>query len=179
MAETWWLIENDDGSHRQVATDGSHPSTVGEVGEAFQMSRRGDLTLETANAETGLWSDNMVAVRERLIRKVDEERQAAQDALLSHGDGKKLVYVQKNAEQLDYYLNGATPALRDRFPAAYAEMDVSGEDLATVIAKFKAGAEAANQKLYTFDALFHHAKKQIQDATTASEAEAAASVDWS
>jgi hypothetical protein len=177
MAETWWLIENEDGSLRQVVTDGADPSECGEAGVAHVMQRRGDLTFEVPDIETGTWSDNMTTVRERLLKKVDADRQKAQDALVSPGEGKKLVYAQKNAEQQDYYVNGTTT--EERLPAAYAEMAVTGDDLATVMARFKAGADVANQKLYRFDALAHKAKADIRAATTTAEAEEAAAVDWS
>lgn len=179
MVETWWIIENDDGSYRQVVTNGEHPSTVGEPGRAHAMGRRGDLTFETPDVVTGAWSDNMASVRARLISKIEQDRIAAQDALVSPGEGKKLVYTQKNAEQQDYYKNGDTPANSHRFPAAYAEMNVTGDSLATVMIRFKAGAELANGRLYRFDALAQKAKKDVEAAATAAEAEAAAEVDWS
>jgi hypothetical protein len=179
MAETWWLIENDDGSYRQVVTGGQHPSTVGEPGRAHLMDRRGDLTFETPDLVSGTWTDNMDTVRVRLLAKLEEDRIKAQDSLVSPGDGKKLIYAQKNAEQRDYYGNGATPANRGRFPAAYAEMDVTGDKLAAVMTRFKAGADQTNGKLYRFDALAKKAKKDIQSATTAAKAEAALQVDWS
>jgi hypothetical protein len=142
------------------------------------MTRRGDLTFEVPNLQTGEWSDAMAPVRAHQIKKIEAERQAAQDALLSPGDGKKLVYTQKNAEQLDYYANGSTPDTRDRFPAAYAEMDISGVSLAEAIAQFKAGAEAVNGQLYRFDALALKAKRDVEKAETAAEAELASQITW-
>ena len=169
MAETWWIIDG----VRQVVTDGGHPSSFGETGTAVQMTRRGNLSFELPNLSTGGWEDNIPALKVKALSDVDEKRQKLQDVYVSPGEGKKVVYAQKNAEQRDYYANGPTPVTEDRFPAALAEVAVTGDTLAVVIARFKAGVDASTKAMCLLDAIASKAKTDIQAATTKSEIEAA------
>lgn len=178
MSEQYWLIENGDGSYRQIATDGRAPSACGESGTAHSMVRRGDLTHEIANIEAGTWSDNMETIRARLTIKIESERQINQDALLSRGEGKMLVYTQKKFEKETYFSESPLEANATNFPAAYAEMEATSDTLEVVMQRFKAGIEAVNSRLYKLDALAQKAKTDLKAATTADEAEIAATVNW-
>lgn len=190
MGNQWWIIkDNASGALRQVlVTTGGDPSTVGEdmTGKTgYQMVRRGDMDNEIPNLTAGTWSDNLAFVKANLLSTIDTQRETNQMMWLTTGGAKKMIYNQKAYEIINYRsLGSAAVALlnlqdqRARFPAAFAEMDLTGDNLATVIARFSAGADSANTKAYKIEALAQRAKRGVNAATTTAAAIAAANVNW-
>lgn len=184
----WWLIVGSDNTYRQVQTDGVDPSKAGEdlTGKkAYRMNRRGDFTSETPNLVAGTWSENLPAVKAALLNKIDDQRETEQMRYLTPGGAKKMVYMQKSKEALDFRALGSAviatlnlETQRVKFPAAMAQVDATGATLTSVIAEFEAGANTANTKVLKVEALAQKAKAAIKAATSAGQARAAAIVNW-
>lgn len=174
----WHVIIDQDGGVRQVASlDGEDV----DGRQVHEVDRPGDLALEVFDGGHG-WTDNMPAVRAALSDEIDRQREARQQEKLTGGTAKALVYAQK-AREVDLYRS--TPGVtrtaaeieRD-FPAAAAEMAVTGDSLETVITRIGAAAAAANAAVFRLDALATCAKEGVRNAATAAAARAAAVVDW-
>lgn len=186
MSETWWLISGPNGDSRQVVTDGETPSDAGEdvTNKSVVMTdRRGDPSIETV--KNGKWVVDLDVLKDKLLAQIDSQREQRQMEFLTRGNAKSMVYTQKAKEVVDYKdLDAAVLAdlslasLRQRFPAAMAEVDLTGTPLATVIANVEAASAAANAKVWKIEALTQKAKTAVKAATTEAAARAAANINW-
>lgn len=184
----WVILLKSGAIQAQVYSD-VHPSmnttrTWDATWTAYEVPRFGDLARERYVIGTG-WASDMALIRARLLDQVDDQREANQMLYLTTGGAKKMVYTQKSREVIDFRALGATvlaalnlEARRARFPAAMAEVDLTGATLATVIARFESAALTANANVMRIEALAQRAKEQIKAATTEGTAKAAAAVVW-
>lgn len=176
----WYVIEGAGAPPRQVqSVDGE--DVDGKT--VTLMDRCGDLAIE--KPEAGVWVPRMPELRERLAAQIDAQRERTQQAQLTPGSAKAMVYAQKARERDRFEELGAaavaamSPAEREqRFPAASAEASVTGEPVETVLARIVEASDRANAIVYQADAIATCAKARIRAATTAEEAHAAADVEW-
>lgn len=137
------------------------------------------------------WSAKKVAPildawRKKLCAEVDAQREAHRSPYMTQLLGQSFIYASKGREA-DTYRSLATnvlialtaPQRRLRFPIAMAEADITGDSLATVIARYQAGQDASNAALGRIEARATQAKAAIRAATTLETMKAAAAVDWS
>lgn len=178
-----WIVEHADGTLTQ------HDARPGTAGIApgvrrVQVDRPIDFAREQVVWSTGKIEPRLDVWRAELLAAVDEQREAARRPYMTQLLGQSAIYANKAREVADYrsllanVLTALTvPQRRQRFPFAMAEVDVTGETLPTVIARFEAGA-AQNQALGRIEAKATHAKVLIRAATTLDAMKAAAAVDW-
>lgn len=187
----FWVILTKAGVVNMQVQSDVHPSmdparTWDASWTAYEVPRFGDPARERYVVGTG-WVTDMNLLRARLLDQIDDRRETEQMKYMTAGGAKKVVYRQKDTEVKDYRgltLQAVTSLLsnllaaRIRFPAAYAQMDVTGETLDAVIKQFEAGANNSNPKVYKLDALAQKAKLAVKAATTEAAAVAAANVNW-
>lgn len=120
-----------------------------------------------------------------LVGRIDADAEQAKRTAGTDGAFKQQVYAAKAGEVHDYRnVVGAllatltVPQRRVRFPYAMAEVDLTGESLAVVIARFETGALASRSELARIEALAQRAKRSVRSATTAAAKEQAANVSW-
>lgn len=180
MTDVWHVILDGD-VVRQVA------SIEGEDVEGktvIETTRCGNLRYETIDSD-GTWHDRIDVLRVDAIAKIDQEREGAQQALMTAGSAKAMVYAQKSREA-DRYLSLDAPAFAAlsgsqrwaRFPAAMAETEQTGAALGTVLDGIVEAASYTNTILYRIDAMAVAAKQAVRAAETRAEIDAAATIVW-
>lgn len=104
---------------------------------------------------------------------VDNKAEELQSAALTDGEAKKTAYGAKQSEFINYTQMGATAvaALDDTtkriyFRYAMAEVDVSGETLAQVIARFGDGIDASTPDIARWEAIAVVGKRAIRAAAS-------------
>jgi hypothetical protein len=184
----WVILLNTGEIQAQVFSD-VHPAmnatrTWDATWTAYEVPRFGDLASEKFVVGSG-WAPDLALIKARLLARVDDQREAAQMGYLTQGGAKKLVYMQKAREVIDFRSIGSAvvatlnlETCRVRFPAAMAEADLTGATIAAVIAKFEAGAASSNAAVMRLEAIAQAAKDKIKAATTETAAAAAAAVIW-
>jgi len=180
-----WIVEHADGTLTQHEAE---PGTAGiDPGERYAATPRLlDQVLERWDWSAGEIVAELDAWRVRLLDEVDRQREAARLPYLTALIGQSYVYAAKGREA-DLYaalspaeldaLDGAE--LGPRFPLATAEAEVTGDSLATVIARYAAGQAASAAAIARIEALATHAKAAIRGAEDLPTMQAAAAVDWS
>lgn len=178
-----WIVEHADGTLTQ------HDARPGTNGIApgvrrVQVERALDFAREQVVWSTGKIEPRLDIWRTELLAAVDEQRESARRPYMTQLLGQSAIYANKAREVADYrsLLANAlatltVPQRRQRFPFAMAEVDVTGETLPAVIARFEAGA-AQNQALGRIEAKATRAKAAIRAATTLQQMQAAAAVNW-
>ena len=190
---TFWVILDKTSKDliAQVITNGGHPKDFGwnwkpESQEAWVTNRQGNPGVDVFNYTTKTWESNLASLETRLLLKIDLESEEARMRVLTQGGAKKYIYMKKDAEYRDYtgLLISVVNALslidkRKRFPFAMAEVDLSGDSLATVMTRFEIGINNSIGELARVEALAQRTKRAIRTATTVSGKKAAAQVIWS
>lgn len=180
-----WIVEHDDGTLTQ---HGQKPGTAGiATGKRMAATPRLiDPTLERWNWTTGKVEPMLDAWRTRLCAEIDCQREDARRPYMTQLLGQSFVYAAKGREADTYrslainVLSSLTMMQRlQRFPLAMAEVDATGDTLATVIARYQAGQDASNAAIGRIEALATRAKAAIRGATNLDAMKAAAAVQWS
>lgn len=172
----YWLIIDEQGRYRQVQTVTESPYEAGEdvAGKTvIEMDRFGDLTFEVPDLAAGVWVPSMPLLRDRLISAIEEDREISQMQHLTPGPAKSFVYSQKAAEVRRYAVDPT-----GTFPAAEAEMALTGDTLAQVIARFEAGMQASLSSVLEIEARAQSAKDAIREAETPEGALTASELYW-
>ncbi len=184
-----WVITDAVGAPIAQIYAATHPSDGKTIAwatgyQAHEVARFGDQARETFTPAKG-WSVSLELVKAKLLDTLDDQREAAQMGYLTQGGAKKLVYMQKAREVIDFRSLGSAVVAalnlegrRVRFPAAMAEVDLTGATLASVIAKFEAGAASSNANVMRLEAIAQAAKEKIKAATSEATAKTAAAVNW-
>lgn len=187
MAQAWAITDSNGVVVNQVYSDGdpftSGAATKGPGQSAVKVDRFGDMGREKLIA--GKWQMDMTLLKPKLLDQIDDRRETEQMKYLTTGGAKKMVYTQKAAERKDYRALGSAAiallnltAQRTRFPAAFAEVDMTGDTLAVVMARFETGENNSNAKVYKLEAIAQKAKLAVKAATTEAAAIAAANPNW-
>lgn len=174
----------------QTESEGVHPRFRGwdwnpDRHKATRVSGVPNPVLQTWSGSAAAWIDDVAKMRDVLLAKVDQDREAARRPAMTQLLGQSFVYAEKAREVHDYENVVGTllatltmPQRAARFPFATAEAEATGDSLATVIARFKAGIAASRATIARADALATKAKRAIRAATTPTQMQSAATVAW-
>lgn len=122
----------------------------------------------------------------KLLAALKAEAEKRKMAAVSPGGAKKLEYDDKAGEIIASSsvtaaaLNSLTkPAAMAKYPSAATEQALTGEPLATILARYRAGAETSMPEIRRLSAIEQNATRQIRAATTAAgKRAAAAAINW-
>ena len=132
------------------------------------------------------WVDDLVAIEAALIGDVKARAETEKMAAITRGFGKSEEYRRKAGEAaasatvLAVTLNALSKAdALARFPAAWHEAQLSGEQLAAVLARYRARSAAALGVIDRVSAIEQVGVVRIKAATTATtKRAAAAAISW-
>lgn len=121
-----------------------------------------------------------------LLNLIDDTREAAQMKVLSSGGAKKLIYMAKTAEYQDYFkIDAAAIAALNlqtqqvRFPYAFAEIGLTGDTLAAVMARWGVAQTKATNEIQRVEAIAVTGKRLVRAATTKAAKKAAFdAINW-
>lgn len=138
------------------------------------------------DATTRMMVEDPAKAEARLLAALKTEAERRKMVAVSPGGAKKLEYDDKASEIAasatiaDTDLNSlSTPAAMERFPSAATEQALTGEPLATILARYRAGAETSMPEIRRLSAIEQDATRQIRSATTATgKRAAAAAINW-
>lgn len=142
----------------------------------------------TVQAWTGTaWTESAAAVERRLIAALKLEAERRKMLVRSPGSGKGAEYRRKRDEAMASanvvasVLNALTrPEGLKQYPAAAMEAALTGEAMATVLARYRDASTAADSEVLRISALEQSATRRIKTAGTAAAKRAAfAAIDWS
>ena len=129
---------------------------------------------------------DLATVEQRLIAKLKAEAERRKMLAFSSGFSKSQEYVQKGKEVVASaaltaaVLNALTAAsAAAQYPMAQAERTLTGEALATILARYRSGKAASDAELARLSAIEWKAAQAIRAATTAAAKQAAyAAIVW-
>jgi hypothetical protein len=153
--------------------DGEAVPTNGARTVTFDISA--DFRLQETGPYKGtitIWVKTIQEWEDYWCGLVDQKAEELQSTALTEGEAKKTAYGAKQAEFINYTQLGAAAvdALDDTtkriyFRYAMAEVDVSGETLAQVIARFGDGIDSSTPDIARWEAIAVVGKRNIRAAT--------------
>lgn len=138
------------------------------------------------NATVRQMVEDPAKVQTMLVTKIKTTAATKKMAAMSPGTSKTEEYRQKGVEiaasaaLTASILNTLTAAnALAQYPAAYAESQLSGDPLATVLARFKQGATSSNPEINRLSAIEQVYVRRVKAAVTAADKRAAFnSINW-
>ncbi len=191
----YWTITNTAGTLVLAAafptpSVGSHPKDNGWAWEAAtQKATRIDKVPDlAAQVWSGTaWVENTAQIETQVLLELKAEAERRKMAALSTGGAKKIEYDDKmreiiaSATIVSSVLNALSAATaKVQYPNAAIEQALTGEPLATILTRYRAGADASMPEVRRLSAIEQNAARLIKAATTGAAKRAAyAAVNWS